>query len=55
MAKFIVTFGFAGDDGEYQVQDSKPIEADTTEEAELMLLDQFHALEGQPCDIIKTT
>ena len=53
MKEFIVTFGFNGDEG-YQVVDSKPIQADTEQGAEIKLKDQFEMLEGISCNIIKT-
>jgi hypothetical protein len=51
MKKFIVTFGFNGDEG-YQVVKSKPITAATEDEASLILKDQFESLEGISCTII---
>jgi len=51
MSKYVVTFGFNGDNG-YEVVKSKPITANTDDEAGNMLKDQFESYEGIHCDII---
>lgn len=51
MKKFIVTFGFNGDEG-YQVAKSKPITAKDEDEAGIILKGQFEMLEGISCTII---
>lgn len=51
MEKYIVTFGFEDDGGEYQIAKSKPILAESEDAACILLKDQFESLEGMPCDI----
>lgn len=51
MKKFIVTFGFNGDEG-YQIVKSKPIPAKDEDEACITLKDQFEMTEGISCNII---
>ena len=50
---YIVTFGFNGDEG-FQVVKSKPIFAKSSEEAEIILKDQFESYEGTSCEIFST-
>lgn len=52
--KYQVTFGFSDSSGEYQIITSRPISANTPEEAETQLKQQFEHIEGTPCNIIKT-
>mgnify|MGYP000853767469 CR=1 FL=1 len=52
MKKFIVTFAFTDDDGEYVVTKSKPISAENEQEAGAKLVDQFETLEGISCDVL---
>ena len=49
--KFIIVFGFNSDEG-YLTVTSKPIEADTEDEACILLNDQVESFEGVSCDII---
>lgn len=51
MKKYVITFGFLGDD-DYIVTTSKPIPAADEESAMIMLQDQFESHEGIHCDII---
>jgi hypothetical protein len=54
--QYIVTFGFNSDDGDgYRVSKSKPITAESEEEAAIMVKDQFESYEGIACDIISIT
>jgi hypothetical protein len=55
MEKFIVTFGYQQDGGEYVVQSSKPIPAKDEQEASWILKDQFESFEGEECNIISIT
>jgi hypothetical protein len=48
---YIIKFGF-NDDGEYRVVNSKPISAQSEEEASEKLRDQFESYEGIPIEII---
>ena len=52
---YIVTFGFNGEDGEYEVHDSKPILAENEQEAGSLLRDDFWAYEGIKPDIMTIT
>jgi hypothetical protein len=52
MKKFIVTFGFRGDEG-YKVVDSRPIPAEDEAEASITLIDQFESFEGLNCNVIR--
>lgn len=52
---YIVTFGFTGEDGEYEVHDSKPILAENEQEAGILLRDDFWAYEGIKPDIMTIT
>jgi hypothetical protein len=52
--KFTIKFAFNSDEG-YIVQNSKPIEAETEEEACILLKDQFECFEGVVCDIISVS
>ncbi len=51
MNTYIITFGF-NNDGEYEVQQSKPIKAESENEAIWKLQDNFETYEGIPCDVI---
>jgi hypothetical protein len=51
-SRYIVTFAFTDDDGEYGVQKSKPIPAKNEDDAAIILKDQFESFEGISCDII---
>ena len=52
---YIVTFGFNGEEGEYEVHDSKPILAENEQEAGILLRDDFWAYEGIKPDIMTIT
>jgi hypothetical protein len=54
MNKYVVTFGFNGDNG-YEVVNSKPIPAEGDTEACNTLRDQFEMYEGIQCDIISVS
>lgn len=51
MNYYLVTFGYKGDDG-YEIVTSKPILANSEEEASMMLKKDFEMNEGISCDII---
>lgn len=48
---YLVTFGYKGDDG-YEIVTSKPILANSEEEASMKLKQDFEMNEGISCDII---
>jgi hypothetical protein len=51
MNTYIITFGF-NNDGEYEVQKSKPIKAESENDACWELQDCFETYEGISCHII---
>jgi len=51
---YILTFGFYGDEG-YQIGTSKPIMAETEEDAMIEFVDQFESYEGIPVHVISVT
>lgn len=51
MNYYLVTFGYKGDDG-YEIVTSKPILANSEDEASMMLKEDFEMNEGISCDII---
>lgn len=51
MNYYLVTFGYNGDDG-YEIVTSKPILANSEDEASMMLKQDFEMNEGISCDII---
>jgi hypothetical protein len=53
-SKYVITFGFNGDEG-FQVQNTKPIPANDEQEACEILIDQFENYEGIPIDILQVT
>lgn len=50
--RYVVYFGFNSDDGEYKVQKSNPIDAESEDDAARKLKDQFESYEGTECTVI---
>lgn len=50
MKEYIVYFGF-NCDGEYVSTKSKPILAESDQDAAIKLIDQFESYEGIPCEV----
>lgn len=52
MNRYVVTFGYYGYDGQYNVTKSKPIFSDSSDGAAALLMDQFERYEGLSCCVI---